>query len=176
MKLPTCLLFLLGTSSCLAQMPAEIVTAERSKILQGVTSVPKQGTPGPIAIWGTMAFPILSAPDKDGVELAVVAAAAYAKGRIILFGQNGYLSGTTGGDNAKLIENCVKWAGAKDKPRVSSASRSVPERVRASTRCRSWSTSARISLRLRREAAKAPRAMVSTKRPSIDAGLSKVAA
>ncbi|GEP41745.1 M60 family metallopeptidase [Brevifollis gellanilyticus] len=118
MKLPTCLLLLLGTVPCLAQMPAEIVTAERSKILQGVTSVPKQGTPGPIAIWGTMAFPILSAPDKDGVELAVVAAAAYAKGRIILFGQNGYLSGTTGGDNAKLIENCVKWAGAKDKPRV----------------------------------------------------------
>jgi hypothetical protein len=118
MKLPTCLLLLLGAASCPAQMPAGLVNAERAKILQGVTSMPKQGTPGPIAIWGTMAFPILSAPDKDGVELAVAAAAGYAKGRIILFGQNSYLSGTTGGDNAKLIENCVKWAGAKDKPRL----------------------------------------------------------
>lgn len=117
MKLPA-VLFFISAVPCIAQLPAEIVTAERSKILQGVTSMPKEGTPGPIAIWGTMAFPILSAPDKDGVELAVAAAAAYAKGRIILFGQNSYLSGTTGGDNAKLIENCVKWAGAKDKPRV----------------------------------------------------------
>lgn len=118
MKLPTCLLFLVGTVSCLAQMPAELVNAERGKILAGVKSVPKTGAPGPVGIWGTMAFPILSAPDKDGVEIAVGAAAAYAKGRIIVFGHNSYLDGGAGGDHAKLIENCVKWVGAKDKPRV----------------------------------------------------------
>jgi hypothetical protein len=118
MKVPTCLLFLLGAASCLAQMPAELVNAERGKILQGVKSVPKAGAPGPVGIWGTVAFPILSAPDKDGVEIAVAAAAGYAKGRIILFGHNSYLDGTAGGDHAKLIENCVKWAGAKDNPRV----------------------------------------------------------
>ncbi|MFN0079830.1 MAG: M60 family metallopeptidase, partial [Prosthecobacter sp.] len=101
-----------------AQMPPALVNAERAKILEGVKSVPKAGAPGPVGIWGNIAFPILSAPDKDGVEIAVAAAAAYAKGRIILFGHNGYLSGGEGGDHAKLMENCVKWAGNKEKPRV----------------------------------------------------------
>ncbi|HSI65133.1 MAG TPA: M60 family metallopeptidase [Candidatus Saccharimonadia bacterium] len=110
-------LCLLG-SSLVAQMPTELVKAERSKILEGVSSVPKTGAPGPIAIWGTMAFPILSAPDRQGVELAVAAAAGYGKGRVILFGHNSYLTGTEGGDHAKLMENCVKWAGGKASPRV----------------------------------------------------------
>lgn len=118
MKWPTCILFFLGAASCLAQMPAEIINAERAKLLEGVKSVPKSGAPGPIGIWGSMAFPLLSAPDKDGVEIAVAAAAGYAKGRLILFGHNSYLDGATGGDHAQLIENCVKWAGAKDKPRL----------------------------------------------------------
>ncbi len=105
-------------SVMLAQMPPEIVNAERGKILAGVKSVPKTGAPGPVGIWGTMAFPILTAPDKDGVEIAVAAAAGYAKGRVILFGHNSYLDGSAGADHAKLIENCIRWVGAKDKPRV----------------------------------------------------------
>jgi hypothetical protein len=115
---PLLLFLLFQTAALNAQMPTELVNAERSKILQGVKSVPKTGSPGPVGIWGTMAFPILSAPDKDGVEIAVGAAAGYAKGRIIIFGHNSYLDGSAGGDHAKLIENCVKWVGAKDKPRV----------------------------------------------------------
>ncbi|HEY1048960.1 MAG TPA: M60 family metallopeptidase [Prosthecobacter sp.] len=116
---PTLLLALLCLGNVLhAQMPAAMVNAERAKILEGVKSVPKAGAPGPVGIWGTMAFPILSAPDKDGVEIAVAAAAGYAKGRVILFGHNSYLNGGAGGDHAKLIENCVQWAGNKAKPRV----------------------------------------------------------
>lgn len=106
------------TFSLRAQMPPEMVTAERTKILAGVKSVPKGGSPGPIAIWGNIAFPILSAPDRQGVEIAVAAAAGYGKGRTMLFGQNNFLDGGLGGDHAQLMENCVKWAGAKDKPRV----------------------------------------------------------
>jgi hypothetical protein len=101
-----------------AQMPPALVNAERAKILEGIKSVPKLGAPGPVGIWGQLAFPILSAPDKDGVEIAVGAAAAYGKGRLILFGQNAYLSGDGGGDHAKFIENCAKWAGNKFKPRI----------------------------------------------------------
>ena len=113
------LICLFGASAVLnAQMPPALVNAERAKILEGVKSVPKLGAPGPVGIWGQIAFPILSAPDKDGVEIAVGAAAAYGKGRIILFGQNAYLSGNGGGDHAQLIENCVKWVGNKAKPRI----------------------------------------------------------
>lgn len=101
-----------------AQMPAAMVKRERAKILEGVKLVPKTGAPGPVGIWGTMAFPLLSAPDKDGVEIAAAAAAGYGKGRIILFGHNAYLNGGAGGDHAKLLENCVNWAANKAKPRV----------------------------------------------------------
>lgn len=115
---PTILLSLLFCAVAQAQMPPALVKAERAKILEGVKSVPKAGSPGPVGIWGNIAFPILSAPDKEGVEIAVAAAAAYAKGRVILFGHNSYLGGGEGGDHAKLMENCVKWAGNKEKPRV----------------------------------------------------------
>lgn len=115
---PLLILLSLCCATVHAQMPPALVNAERAKILDGVKSVPKAGAPGPIGIWGSIAFPILSAPDKDGVEIAVAAAAGYAKGRIILFGHNSYLSGGEGGDHGKLMENCVKWAGNKEKPRV----------------------------------------------------------
>jgi hypothetical protein len=103
-----------------AQVPQALVNAERAKLLDGVQSLPKIGTPGPVGIWGQLAFPVLAGPDKDGVELAVAAAAAHGAGRVILFGQNGYLSGNTGGDHTRFLENCVKWASNKDKPRIGS--------------------------------------------------------
>lgn len=115
--LPAIALLCLGTTLH-AQMPPALVNAERAKILEGVKSVPKTGAPGPVGIWGTMAFPILSAPDKDGVEIAVAAAAGHGKGRVILFGHNSYLNGGAGGDHAKLLENCVRWAANKPTPRV----------------------------------------------------------
>jgi len=118
MKTTLFLLLTLSLNLAQAQMPAEIVMAERSKLLTGVLSVPKPGAPGPVAIWGNMAFPILSAPDKEGVEIAVAAAAGYGKGRVILFGHNSFLDGGMGPDHAKLMENCVAWAGAKEKPRL----------------------------------------------------------
>ena len=75
MMLRSTFLFLLSLSPCLAQMPMEIVNAELGKILQGVKSLPKSGAPGPVGIWGTMAFPIIAAPDREGVEIALAAAA-----------------------------------------------------------------------------------------------------
>lgn len=101
-----------------AQMPQAVVEAERAKLLAGVESLGKSGAPGPVAIWGAMAFPVISAPDKDGVELAVMAAAGFGKGRVILFGHGGYLESGPGGGHAKLMENSVKWAGGREKPRV----------------------------------------------------------
>lgn len=109
----------LFTFSSHAQIPTEVIRAERGKILNGVTSLPKTGAPGPVAIWGNIAFPVLSAADaREGHELAVMAAAADGKGRIILFGHNSYLEGAAGGDHAKLLENAVKWTGNQQKPRI----------------------------------------------------------
>ena len=101
-----------------AQLPEPLVLAERAKLLEGVKTVPKTGAPGPVAIWGNLAFALLAAPDRQGVEQAVAAAAGYGKGRVVLFGHNGYLGGAAGGDHARLLANAVRWAGGKGKPRV----------------------------------------------------------
>ncbi|HEY1082552.1 MAG TPA: hypothetical protein VGE29_09840, partial [Prosthecobacter sp.] len=102
-----------------AQIPPELVKAERTKLLAEVSSVPKTGAPGPVAIWGNMAFPLLAAADgREANELAVAAAAGYGKGRIILFGHNSYLDGAAGGDHAKLLQNCIRWAGNREKPKT----------------------------------------------------------
>lgn len=102
-----------------AQIPQELVQAERAKILEGVESIPMTGSPGPVGIWGNLAFPIIAAADgRDGNELALAAAAGYGKGRIILFGHGGYLNGNAGGDATRLMENCVRWVGNKEKPSI----------------------------------------------------------
>ncbi|MCB1224228.1 MAG: M60 family metallopeptidase [Verrucomicrobiales bacterium] len=117
-----CLSFGMGIGFSQAQIPPELVTAERSKILEGVKSVPRVGAPGPVGIWGTLAFPILAAADgREGNELALAAAAGFGQGRVILFGQNGYLSGNAGGDLPRLMENVVRWVGNKAKPRIAVA-------------------------------------------------------
>lgn len=119
MKLLSLLLHAAVPALCLAQMPPELVKAERGKILQGVTRIPKEGAPGPVAIWGNIAFPILAAASgRDGNELALSAAAGYGKGRIILFGHNSYLGGSVGGDHGRLLANAVKWVGNQEKPKL----------------------------------------------------------
>jgi hypothetical protein len=109
---------IIAAASLSAQIPQELVKAERGKILEGVKTVPRTGAPGPVAIWGQMAFPLLAARNREGVELAVAAAAGYGKGRIILFGHNSYLDGGAGGDHARLMANCARWVSAKEKPKV----------------------------------------------------------
>ncbi|HCN30190.1 MAG TPA: hypothetical protein DIT64_15910 [Verrucomicrobiales bacterium] len=104
--------------SARAQLPQAIVEAQRAKLLEGVESVPKTGAPGPVAIWGQTAFPLLAAPDRAGAEIAVAAAAGFGKGRILLLGHNGYLEGAAGGGHARLMANCARWTANKEKPRI----------------------------------------------------------
>lgn len=105
-----------------AEAPAlrmEVIEAERAKLLEGVVSLPKCGVPGPVAIWGGLAFPVVAAPDgRDGSEVALVAAAGYGRGRVVLFGHNAYLDGEAGSDLPKLLENGVRWAGKAVRARV----------------------------------------------------------
>ena len=89
---------------------------ERGKLLAGVESLPKIGAPGPVAVWGSYAFPVIAAPGSGQAELALCAAAGFGKGKVLLFGQNGYLSGE--GSLGTLLLNAVRWAGGKEKPRV----------------------------------------------------------
>ena len=104
-----------------APAPVNWQSAERAKLLAGVSVVPKLGAPGPIAIWSPHAFPVIATSGEKGKgETAIVAAAGFEKGRIVLFGHNSYLDPGNGNEMSvgALLLNSVKWSTSKQKPRV----------------------------------------------------------
>ena len=118
----SCISLMLLHASLAAPVPAPVnwQSAERVKILAGVTAIPKLGAPGPVAIWGPYAFPVIAAGESGKPETALAAAAGFGKGRIVIFGHNSYLDGS-GGNEASvgaLLVNSVKWMSAKQKPRI----------------------------------------------------------
>lgn len=116
MKHVAILTLLLCSSLLSAQAPANWQSTERAKILSGISSIPKMGSPGPVAIWGNLAFPVIAAADGGKAELALAAAAGYGKGRVLLFGHNSYLDG--GGSIGALLVNAVNWTANKGNARV----------------------------------------------------------
>lgn len=116
MKLASALLLplLICTTSALGQ--ANWQSAEREKLLAGVDSLTKLGSPGPVAIWGNYAFPVIAAAENGKAELALCAAAGFGKGKALIFGQNSYLTGD--GSAGVLLLNAVRWASGKEKPRI----------------------------------------------------------
>ena len=105
-----------------AAAPVNWQSPERAKLLAGVAAIPKLGAPGPVAIWGPLAFPVLASGDGEGgkAQTALVAAAGFGKGRVVLFGHNSYLEPDGGNDASvgALLVNSVKWVTQKQKPRV----------------------------------------------------------
>ena len=100
--------------------PGNWQNAERAKLRAGVKELPKYGAPGPVAIFGTFAFPVVAANADGKAQLALVAAAAYGKGKALIYGHTGYLDGANlgGSDAGVFLVNAVKWCGGKEKPRV----------------------------------------------------------
>ena len=114
------LMLLRASFAAPAAAPVNWQSAERVKILAGVTAIPKLGAPGPVAIWGPHAFPVIAAGDAGKPETALAGATGFGKGRIVIFGHNSYLdpgSGNEAGVGALLV-NSVKWMSAKQKPRI----------------------------------------------------------
>lgn len=116
MKYAALLTFIFSSGLLNAQAPVNWQSVERTKILNGISSIPKMGAPGPVAIWGNLAFPVIAAADGGKAELALAAAAGYGKGRALIFGHNSYLDG--GGSIGALLVNAVNWTANKEKARV----------------------------------------------------------
>ena len=88
------------------ESPNNWQSAERAKLLDGVTAIPKLGAPGPVAIYGQFAFPVIAAGADGKAQMALCAAAEYGKGRAIIFGHTGYIdAGSMNADLGKLLEN-----------------------------------------------------------------------
>lgn len=101
-----------------AAAPTNWQAGLRAKLLDGVKSVPKNGVPGPVAIFGQFAFPVIASNADGKSELALAAAAGYGKGRALIFGHNAYISAPSDEDSGKLLVNAVRWCGNSDKPTV----------------------------------------------------------
>jgi len=80
--------------------------------LDGVSRIAAPGVPGPLAVVGPKAFPVVAVPG-DGHRHPVVAAARYGKGRVVAFGHSGYLGAgaVTRHDTLRLLGNAIRWAG-----------------------------------------------------------------
>lgn len=111
---------LLAAAGAPAQSPPNWQKAEREKLLAGVGPVPKFGAPGPVAIWGNFAFPVLASVEGGKAEMALAAAAGYGKGKVLIFGHNSYIDGGNAGSGSlgTLLVNAVKWVSGKEKPSI----------------------------------------------------------
>ncbi|MHA3775671.1 M60 family metallopeptidase [Verrucomicrobiota bacterium sgz303538] len=106
-------------ASAITVTPAQLaaLNADRAKLIEGVKTIPRVGAPGPVVAYGALAFPLATVRDGKAEE-AVAAAASMGKGRAVIFGHNGYVSGDESGDLNRLLLNAVRWSGRKEKPRV----------------------------------------------------------
>jgi len=106
------------TTAPAAPAQAAALAAERAKLIDGVKTLPRLGLPGAVAVYGPLAFPLVTTADAKGAEV-LAAAGSVGKGRAVIFGQTGYLGGdATDADLEKLLLNAVRWCSGKEKPRV----------------------------------------------------------
>lgn len=92
-------------------------TDDLAALLAGIDRVASPGVPGPLALFGDAAFPVLAAREGD-VRAPVVAAARMGRGRVVAFGHGGYFGreALAEGTTARLVANAVRWAGAGRSP------------------------------------------------------------
>lgn len=91
-----------------------------SALREGVGEIAAPGIPGPLVVFGERAFPVVAAR-LGRTRAPVVAAARWAKGRVVAFGHTGYFDPEplAVADTARLLANALRWtAGEKQNPRV----------------------------------------------------------
>lgn len=98
--------------------PAEAQEASAWRaFFQGVSKTAAPGTPGPLAVYGRDAFPLITGK-LDGDSLGVVVAGArLGQGRIVAFGHDGYFDAGTlqRESNGAFVVNAVKWCAGPGK-------------------------------------------------------------
>jgi hypothetical protein len=116
--LPACLLFtaLLGRSAAAGTPPEHLV--DQQALLSGVTQIAAPGLPGPVAVFGPDAFPLVVGKTGDHTEAPVAAASRLGTGRVVALGHPGYLDSEALGaaDTGTLVLNAVHWLSASGRP------------------------------------------------------------
>lgn len=107
---------LLALWTCLLS-PLASAQDDAAKLIEGVKLFERTGIPGPLAVFGDKAFPIVAA-EHSGVRAAIVAGGRIGGGRVVVFGHNGYAGAAAKrpGETALLMRALLEWA-AKSKAR-----------------------------------------------------------
>jgi len=99
--------------------------ADFDAIVRDVRAIAAPGLPGTVCALDANAFVIVDAPTGGGktpLRQGVIAAATAGKGKIVLFGHDGYFNPATlkEADTGRLLLNLLQWAGAagKDGPYI----------------------------------------------------------
>jgi hypothetical protein len=87
------------------------------RLLDGVAEIAAPGSPGSVCAFGPEAFVVVAGKG----DVPVVAGAQAGKGRVLVFGHNGYLGRESleSADTGRLVRNGLRWlAGKRRSPRV----------------------------------------------------------
>jgi hypothetical protein len=132
----SCAIILLAAPCVVAAPPLPVQPTPQTKrerdvaaLLDGVETIAAPGVPGPLCLFGSPAFPLVTGRIDGTVEAPVVAAARCGRGRLVAFGHPGYFhSGALETeDTGRLVSNAARWAApraGKDGPRIGVRGRS----------------------------------------------------
>ncbi|MFN3685178.1 MAG: hypothetical protein ACK41F_14780, partial [Fimbriimonadaceae bacterium] len=93
-------------------LAALALSSWRAEIVDGVRTIASPGIPGPVAVFGPQAEPIVVGSAGARVQAAVVAVAEKGRSRYAALGHEGYFGqgALAVADTGRLIENLVRWA------------------------------------------------------------------
>lgn len=96
-----------------------------SFLTDGVEFLTQRGVPGPVAVLGDDAFPVITSEDQNGTVQAVLAASFFKKGRVVAFGHTDYCNSSfmsSDVSSTKLFNNIVFWVAGKTRKDSATAS------------------------------------------------------
>lgn len=81
------------------------------ELLDGVSEIGVAGVPGPLCVFGRDARSVVVGAAGANARLPVVAIAHHGKGRVAVFGHDGYMGGQVldQGDTGRFVTNVVQW-------------------------------------------------------------------
>lgn len=112
------LLGIVCINNCLfAEENANFRLESISFLTEGVSTLPKQGLPGPVLTLSQDAFPVVIGNyDKNSAKQAVCAATTVKEGRVIAFGHTDYCAANAIGatpDSLRFFSNAIFWVANK---------------------------------------------------------------
>jgi len=112
-RIVICTLILLAGSTSSATTQNDDRDADLDALLDGVRTIGKPGTPGPLAVTGSEAFVVWTGRASGDLALPLAVATRHGEGRAFALGHTGYFDAKSlaEGDTEQLLVNAARWLG-----------------------------------------------------------------